>query len=48
MKLNERVDPETNAKVYIRENGVLIIRYVDGSRLVMFADNTEIFTRKDG
>lgn len=26
----------------------MIIKYVDESRLVMFADGTEIFTRKEG
>lgn len=48
LKVNEKIDPETNAKVVVREDGVLIIKYVDESRLVMFADGTEIFTRKEG
>lgn len=47
LKLSEKIDPETNARVTVREDGVLTIRYVDESRLVMFADGTEIFTRKE-
>ena len=46
LKVTEKIDPETNAKVYVREDGVLTVVYVDESRLVMFADGTEIFTRK--
>ena len=41
LKLNEKVDPETNARVTVREDGVLTVRYLDESRLVMFADGTE-------
>ena len=48
LKVTEKIDPETNAKVYVREDGVLTINYIDESRLVMFADGTEIFTRKEG
>ena len=48
LKINEKIDPETNARVQVREDGVLVINYVDESRLVMFNDGTEIFTRKDG
>jgi len=47
LKLNEKIDPETNARVTIREDGVLTVHYVDESKLVMFADGTEIFTRKE-
>ena len=48
LKQTEKIDPETNAKVYVREDGVLTIHYIDESRLVMFADGTEILTRKEG
>jgi hypothetical protein len=48
MRITEKIDPETNARVYVREDGVLTIRYIDESRLVMFADGTEILTRKEG
>ena len=48
LKQTEKIDPETNAKVYVREDGVLTINYIDESRLVMFADGTEILTRKEG
>ncbi len=47
LKLTEKIDPETNALVSVREDGVLTIKYVDDSRLVMFQDGTEIFTRKE-
>ena len=48
LKQTEKIDPETNAKVYVREDGVLTIYFIDESRLVMFADGTEILTRKEG
>ena len=48
LKQTEKIDPETNAKVYVREDGVLTINFIDESRLVMFADGTEILTRKEG
>ena len=48
LKQTEKIDPETNAKIYVREDGVLTINYIDESRLVMFADGTEILTRKEG
>ena len=48
LKINEKIDPETNARVQVREDGVLVINYIDESRLVMFSDGTEIFTRKEG
>jgi len=48
LKQTEKIDPETNAKVFVREDGVLTIYYIDESRLVMFADGTEILTRKEG
>jgi hypothetical protein len=48
LKINEKIDPETNACVQVREDGVLVINYIDESNMVMFSDGTEIFTRKDG
>ena len=48
LKITEKIDPETNARVFVREDGVLTVRYIDESRLVMFADGTEILTRKEG
>jgi hypothetical protein len=29
MKISEKIDPETNANIQVREDGVLIINYVD-------------------
>lgn len=34
LKLTEKIDPETNARVVIREDGVMTIYYVNESVLV--------------
>ena len=48
LKLTERVDPETNAVIRVREDGVLTVVYVDGKRVVMLPDGSQICTRKEG
>jgi hypothetical protein len=40
LKITEKVDPETSAIVQVREDGVLTIRYIDDSKLVMLPDGT--------
>lgn len=40
LKVTEKIDPETNAVIQTREDGVLTINYVDGQRLVMMPDGT--------
>jgi butyrate kinase len=40
------VDPETGAQVNIREDGVLLIHYADGSSLIIFDDDTRINVQK--
>jgi len=40
LKITEKLDPETSAHVSVREDGVLIIKYIDESRLVMMPDGT--------
>lgn len=40
LKINEKLDPETNATVLVREDGVLIIKYVDETKIVMMPDGT--------
>ena len=40
------MDPETGAIVNIREDGVLLINYVDGSSLIIFEDDTRINVQK--
>ncbi len=40
MKITEKIDPETSAAIYVREDGVLTIKYLDESRLVMMPDGT--------
>jgi len=47
LKISEKLDPETSAKVLVREDGVLTIKYVDESRLVMMPDGTQILTKKN-
>lgn len=45
--MNRKVDPETGAVLFIREDGMLKIDYKDGSSLIIFADHTRINTLKD-
>jgi hypothetical protein len=40
LKISEKLDPETNAHISVREDGVLIINYIDEKRLVMLPDGT--------
>ena len=40
LKIQEKIDPETNAVVKVREDSVLLINYVDGTRLVLTPDGT--------
>jgi hypothetical protein len=40
LKITEKTDPETSAVIRIREDGVLIIKYIDDRRLIMFPDST--------
>ncbi len=47
MKITEKIDPETSATIYVREDGVLTIKYLDESRLVMMPDGTQILTKKE-
>ena len=47
MKITEKVDPETSATVLVREDGVLTIKYIDESKLVMMPDGTQILTKKN-
>ena len=52
VKLKEtvKIDPETNATIKIREDGVLIIEYIDQSSLIVMPDGTNILkkNRSDG
>ena len=47
LKLSSKLDPETNATILSREDGVLTVSYVDGQQLVLMPDGTQILTRKD-
>lgn len=40
VKVTEKIDPEINAMLYIREDGVLVTKYEDGSILSVFPDST--------
>lgn len=47
LKITERVDPETSAMIKVREDGVLTIKYLDESKLIMFPDSTQILIKKN-
>lgn len=44
IEMNEKIDPETNSTIQTRKDGVLIIRYENGTKLVVHKDGTEILT----
>ena len=46
LKIETKIDPETNAKLQIREDGVLNIEYVDQSTLIVMPDGTNILKKK--
>ena len=46
MKIRTKIDPETNATLKIREDGVLSIDYVDQSTLIIMPDGTNILKKK--
>lgn len=44
LKIQEKIDPETSARILIREDGVLTIHYIDEKRIVLMPDGTQILT----
>jgi len=46
VKMEQKLDPETNSTVTSREDGVLTILYPNGSQLIQFPDSTQILTKK--
>ena len=46
LKSQTKVDPETNATLKIREDGVLSIEYIDQTSLKIMPDGTSILTKK--
>lgn len=46
LKIETKIDPETNAKLQIREDGVLVIEYIDQSLLIVMPDGTNILKKK--
>jgi len=46
LEIVEKVDPETNAKVYVREDGVLKNVYPDRTTLLIMPDHTQILITK--
>lgn len=44
VKIQKKVDPETSAQIEIREDGVLVIKYIDDKKLVLMPDGTSILT----
>lgn len=47
LKISEKIDPETNAVIRVREDGVLTINYIDDKKLVQMPDGTQILTKKE-
>lgn len=41
---SKKIDPETNAVVELREDGVLKISYVDNTSVIIFPDHSRIYT----
>lgn len=50
LKSESKVDPETNATLLTREDGLLMVDYVDTAKYIIFPDGTQILTknRPDG
>ena len=46
LRIDTKVDPETNAVLKIREDGVLSIEYIDQSLLIVMPDGTNILKKK--
>lgn len=46
LKITTKVDPETNATLHIREDGVLQVEYVDQTSYFIMPDGTEIMKKK--
>lgn len=46
LKIQTKVDPETNAQVKIREDRVLRVDYVDQSSVLVFPDGTQVLQKK--
>lgn len=46
LKTQTKVDPETNATLKIREDGVLSIEYIDQTHLIVMPDGTNILKKK--
>lgn len=47
LNIQTKIDPETNATLKIREDGVLNIEYIDQSHLIIMPDGTNILKKKD-
>lgn len=45
LKIQTKIDPETNASLKIREDGVLTINYVDKTEYIIMPDNTSILKK---
>ena len=45
-KITTKIDPETNATLHIREDGVLEVLYVDETHYIVMPDGTQILRKK--
>lgn len=46
LKTRTKIDPETNATLKIREDGVLLVDYIDQTSLIVMPDGTNILKKK--
>jgi len=46
LKITTKIDPETNATLKIREDGVLSVNYIDSTQYIIMPDNTNIIKKK--
>jgi hypothetical protein len=46
LKIETKIDPETNATLKIREDGVLTVEYIDQTLLIIMPDGTNILRKK--
>jgi hypothetical protein len=46
LKISTKIDPETNATLKIREDGVLTVEYIDATKYIIMPDNTCIVKKK--
>lgn len=46
LEIHQKIDPETNAAVEVREDGLLKVTYADRTTLLVFPDKTQMLIKK--